>query len=164
MQEQYKGTIYIIKSEALLQRIALLKEIKTDVKTCHTEFFLHKSEMLTKAQRLKEQIDAVQNDLMDNVFSKFDFKHRCSGHKITINRHIARLQRYVHKYDQPAITSLQFLSCIKADSLPQIHLTLHTSQLFMTESFDKEDVSNPNHGERKPTHRKSLSAETDVCS
>ncbi|XP_065943829.1 uncharacterized protein [Magallana gigas] len=45
------------------------------------------------------------------------------------------------RHVQPAFTfsALQFLSSIKK-ALPQIHLTLHTSQLSMTESLNKEDV------------------------
>ncbi|XP_065937853.1 uncharacterized protein [Magallana gigas] len=56
-------------------------------------------------------------------------------------RHIVRLRRYEHRYVQPAFTfsALQFLSFTKT-ALPQIHLTLHTSQLSMTESLNKEDV------------------------
>uniref|UniRef100_K1PLM2 Tripartite motif-containing protein 3 n=1 Tax=Magallana gigas TaxID=29159 RepID=K1PLM2_MAGGI len=55
-------------------------------------------------------------------------------------RHIVSLQRYVYIYEQRrVIRPLQFLSSIKT-ALPQIHPTLHTSQLSMTESLNKEDV------------------------
>ncbi|XP_065932147.1 uncharacterized protein [Magallana gigas] len=140
-RQQHRGTIHTIRSEALFYRPVLLTEIKADVKTCHTEFSPLQSEMLTNAQKLKDLIDYVVYDLLNNVFCYFDFKHRCKKQKIKMIRHIVRLRRYEHRYVQPAFTfsALQFLSFTKT-ALPQIHLTLHTSQLSMTESLNKEDV------------------------
>nr|XP_034321345.1 uncharacterized protein LOC117687955 isoform X1 [Crassostrea gigas]XP_034321346.1 uncharacterized protein LOC117687955 isoform X1 [Crassostrea gigas] len=140
-RQQHRETIHTIRSEALFYRPVLLTEIKADVKTCHTEFSPLQSEMLTKAQRLKDLIDKVVYDLLNNVLCYFDFKHRCEKQKIEMIRHIVRLRRYEHRYVQPAFTfsALQFLSFTKT-ALPQIHLTLHTSQLSMTESLNKEDV------------------------
>uniref|UniRef100_K1RP47 Uncharacterized protein n=1 Tax=Magallana gigas TaxID=29159 RepID=K1RP47_MAGGI len=53
-------------------------------------------------------------------------------------RHIATHQRYARLYEQSAIKPLTFL--LKKTALPKIPLTLHTSQLSMTESLNKEDV------------------------
>ncbi|XP_052693110.1 uncharacterized protein LOC128171369 [Crassostrea angulata] len=148
-RQQHRGTIHTIRSEALFYRPVLLTGIKADVKTCHTEFSPLQSEMLTKAQRLKHLIDYVVYDLLNNVLCYFDFKHRCKKQKIKMIRHIVRLRRYEHRYVQPAFTFsvLQFLSFTKTalrknikTALPQRHLTLHTSQLSMTESLNKEDV------------------------
>nr|XP_034319707.1 uncharacterized protein LOC105324223 isoform X3 [Crassostrea gigas]XP_034319708.1 uncharacterized protein LOC105324223 isoform X3 [Crassostrea gigas] len=140
-RQQHRGTIHTIRSEALFYRPVLLTEIKADVKTCHTEFSPLQSEMLTKAQKLNDLIDYVVYDLLNYVLCYFDFKHRCKKQKIEMIRHIVRLRRYEHRYVQPAFTfsALQFLSFTKT-ALPQIHLTLHTSQLSMTESLNKEDV------------------------
>nr|XP_034319690.1 uncharacterized protein LOC117687382 [Crassostrea gigas]XP_034319691.1 uncharacterized protein LOC117687382 [Crassostrea gigas]XP_034319692.1 uncharacterized protein LOC117687382 [Crassostrea gigas]XP_034319693.1 uncharacterized protein LOC117687382 [Crassostrea gigas]XP_034319694.1 uncharacterized protein LOC117687382 [Crassostrea gigas]XP_034319695.1 uncharacterized protein LOC117687382 [Crassostrea gigas]XP_034319696.1 uncharacterized protein LOC117687382 [Crassostrea gigas]XP_03431969 len=140
-RQQHRGTIHTIRSEALFYRPVLLTEIKADVKTCHTEFSPLQSEMLTKAPKLKNLIDKVVYDLLNNVLCYFDFKHRCKKQKIKMIRHIGRLRRYEHRYVQPEFTfsALQFLSFTKT-ALPQIHLTLHTSQLSMTESLNKEDV------------------------
>ncbi|XP_065932107.1 uncharacterized protein [Magallana gigas] len=148
-RQQHRGTIHTIRSEALFYRPVLLTGIKADVKTCHTEFSPLQSEMLTKAPKLKNLIDKVVYDLLNNVLCYFDFKHRCKKQKIKMIRHIVRLRRYEHRYVQPAFTfsALQFLSFTKTalrknikTALPQIHLTLHTSQLSMTESLNKEDV------------------------
>ncbi|XP_065939293.1 uncharacterized protein [Magallana gigas] len=138
-QQQHRGTIHTIRSEALFYRPVLLPGITDDIKTCRTEFSRYQSEMLTKAQRLNDLIDYVLYDLLNNVFCDFDFKHRCLKQKIETNRHIVSLQRYVHMYEQSTFSALQFLSSIKT-ALTQIHLTLHTSQLSMTESLNKEDV------------------------
>nr|XP_034319864.1 uncharacterized protein LOC109619480 [Crassostrea gigas]XP_034319866.1 uncharacterized protein LOC109619480 [Crassostrea gigas]XP_034319867.1 uncharacterized protein LOC109619480 [Crassostrea gigas]XP_034319868.1 uncharacterized protein LOC109619480 [Crassostrea gigas]XP_034319869.1 uncharacterized protein LOC109619480 [Crassostrea gigas] len=140
-QQQYRGTIHTIRSEALFYRPVLMTGIKADVKTCHTEFSLYQSEMLTKAQTLKNRINIVRKDFMCNVFCDFDFKHRCLKQMKEMSRHIVSLQEYELRYVQPEFTfsALQFLSFTKT-ALPQIHLTLHTSQLSMTESLNKEDV------------------------
>nr|XP_034320718.1 uncharacterized protein LOC105326507 isoform X1 [Crassostrea gigas]XP_034320719.1 uncharacterized protein LOC105326507 isoform X1 [Crassostrea gigas]XP_034320720.1 uncharacterized protein LOC105326507 isoform X1 [Crassostrea gigas] len=140
-RQQHRGTIHTIRSEALFYRPVLLPGIKADVKTCHTEFSLYQSDMFKKAQTLKDLIDYVVYDLLNNLLCYFDFKHRCKKQKIKMIRHIVRLRRYEHRYVQPAFTfsALQFLSFTKT-ALPQIHLTLHTSQLSMTESLNKDDV------------------------
>ncbi|XP_065934599.1 uncharacterized protein [Magallana gigas] len=140
-RQQHRGTIHTIRSEALFHRPVLLPRIKTDFKTCHTEFSRYQSEMLTKAQRLKNRINLVRKDFMKNVFCDFDFKHRCLKQMIEMSRHIVSLQEYELRYVQPEFTfsALQFLSFIKT-ALPQINLTLHTSQLSMTQSLNKEDV------------------------
>uniref|UniRef100_K1P850 Tripartite motif-containing protein 2 n=1 Tax=Magallana gigas TaxID=29159 RepID=K1P850_MAGGI len=138
--QQHRGTIHTIRSEALFYRPVLLPRIKTDFKTCCTEFSRYQSEMLTKAQTLKHLIDYIQKDFMCNVFCDFDFKHRCLKQEKEMIIHIVSLQRYVHIYEQRrVIRPLQFLSSIKT-ALPRIHPTLHTSQLSMTESLNKEDV------------------------
>uniref|UniRef100_K1PWI4 Tripartite motif-containing protein 2 n=1 Tax=Magallana gigas TaxID=29159 RepID=K1PWI4_MAGGI len=140
-RQQNRGTIHTIRSEALFYRPVLLPRIKTDFKTCRTEFSLYQSEMLTKAQTLKHLINKVRKDFMCNVFCAFDFKHRCLKQEKEMIIHIVSLQEYELRYVQPEFTfsALQFLSCIKT-ALPQIHPTLHTSQLSMTESLNKEDV------------------------
>ncbi|XP_065929650.1 uncharacterized protein [Magallana gigas] len=140
-RQQHRGTIHTIRSEALFYRPVLLPRIKTDFKTCRTEFSFYQSEMLTKAQTLKHLIDYIKNDFMCNVFCDFDFKHRCLKQKKEMIIHIVSLQAYELRYIQPEFTfsALQFLSSIKT-ALPQIHPTLHTSQLSMTESLNKEDV------------------------
>eukprot|EP00105_Crassostrea_gigas_P041414 XP_019925562.1 PREDICTED: uncharacterized protein LOC109619606 [Crassostrea gigas] len=139
--QQHRGTIHTIRSEALFYRPVLLPRITDDIKTCHTEFSRYQSEMLTKAPKLKNLINKVRKDLKYNVFCDFDFKHRCLKQMIQVSRHIVSLQEYELRYVQPEFTfgALQFLSSIKT-ALPQIHLTLHTNQLSMTESLNKEDV------------------------
>eukprot|EP00105_Crassostrea_gigas_P009812 XP_011424898.1 PREDICTED: uncharacterized protein LOC105326507 [Crassostrea gigas] len=56
-QQQHRGAIHTIRSEALFYRPVLLTGIKADVKTCHTEFSLYQSEMLKKAQTLRHLIN-----------------------------------------------------------------------------------------------------------
>ncbi|XP_034319617.2 uncharacterized protein [Magallana gigas] len=140
-RQQHRGTIHTIRSESLFYRPVFLPQIKADFKTCHTEFSLYQSELLTKAPKLKNLINKVRKDFKCNVLCDFDFKHRCLKQMIEMSSHIVSLQEYELRYVQPEFTfsALQFLSFIKT-ALPQIHLTLHTSQLSMTESLNKEDV------------------------
>uniref|UniRef100_K1QJI6 Tripartite motif-containing protein 2 n=1 Tax=Magallana gigas TaxID=29159 RepID=K1QJI6_MAGGI len=138
-QQQHRGTIHTIRSDALFYRPVLLPGITDDIKTCRTEFSRYQSEMLTKAQKQRDLIDYVLYDLLNNVFCDFNFKHRCLKQKMETKKHIVSLQRYVHMYEQSTFSALQFLSSIKT-VISQIHLTLHTSQLSMTESLNKEDV------------------------
>lgn len=82
--------------------------------------------MVTKAQNMKDLINVVQND-MYGVYCDFDFKHGCLKQMKEINRHLASVQKYVHRYERSAISPLQFLKdCLR---LPQMQLTLHTNQL-----------------------------------
>lgn len=124
-RKQHERTIHTIRSEALFQRSVLQTGIKVDVKTCLTEFSLFQSEMLTKAQRLK--------NLIDKDLHYFDLKHRCLKQKINMNRHLTILQRYEIKYEQSSINPVQFRLSIKTTYFQNVHLTLHTSQLSMTE-------------------------------
>lgn len=140
-RQQSREIFHTIRSETLFYRpLLLLPGIKANIKTCHKKFSLHQSEMMAKAQTLKEIIDIVKHDFMINEFCDFDFIHRCAKQKMKITKYITSIQRYVHKYEQFEISPLQFLSSIKTAQLPQIHLTLHTSQLSMTESLNKEGV------------------------
>ncbi|XP_065928764.1 uncharacterized protein [Magallana gigas] len=139
-RQQHRGTIHTIRSEALFYRPVLLSRIKTDFKTCRTEFSLYQSEMLTKAKTIKHLIDYIEYYFLCNVFCDLDFKHRCLKQKKTMIIHIVSLQRYIHIYEQRrVIRPLQFLSSIKT-ALPQIHPTLHTTQLSMAESLNMKGV------------------------
>lgn len=82
-RQEQQESIHTIRSEALFQRTILLTGIKVDVKTCLTEFDLVRSEMLTKAQRLKNQI----NKHLHHIVAK----HRCLKQKIIINRQLVIL-------------------------------------------------------------------------
>lgn len=124
-RQEHREIIHTIRSEALFQRSVLQTGIKVDVKTCLTEFSLFQSEMLTKAQRLK--------NLIDKDLHYFDLKHRCLKQKINMNRHLTILQRYEIKYEQSSINPVQFRLSIKTTYFQNVHLTLHTSQLSMTE-------------------------------
>lgn len=137
----YRKIFPTIRSETLFYRpLHLLSCIKVEIKTCHNKTSLHQSKMITKAKTLTKIIDIVKRDFMITESCDFDFKHSCVKQKMKITKYITSLQRYVHKYEQSANCPLKFLSSIKTAQLPQIHITLHTSRLFMTESLNKESL------------------------
>lgn len=140
-RKQTREIFHTIRSETLFYRpLLLLPGIKAKIKTCHKKISLHQSKMITKAKTLTKIIDIVKRDFMITESCDFDFKHRCVKQKMKITKYITSLQRYVHKYEQSANYPLKFLSSIKTAQLPQIHITLHTSRLFMTESLNKESL------------------------
>nr|XP_034331027.1 uncharacterized protein LOC105337770 [Crassostrea gigas] len=141
-RQLHRGIIQTIRSEALFHRHVLMTGLKNDFKTCEAEFSLYPSKMLTKADTLKDLIDDVLYDLLNNVSCDFDFKHRCLKEKIDMQKHIVSLQRYLNIYEQPAFSfsALEFLSTIKKVRLFQIYFTLHTSQFSMSTSLNKKDL------------------------
>lgn len=68
-QQQCKDRLNFIRSEVLFSRCFLLSEIKADVKKCHNNFSEFHSEMLRRAQKVK--------DYLDTISYGFHFKHRC---------------------------------------------------------------------------------------
>lgn len=136
-RQQHREIIHTIRSEILFYRPVLLPRIKADFKTCHTEFPLFQSEMLAKAQELKDLIDKVVIGFVYDVICDFNFKQT-----VKMKRFIVSLQRYVERYEQPAFTfsALQFLSFIKTARLLQLQRSVHIRKLSMTEAVNKEDV------------------------
>lgn len=131
-RKQHRSTIYTIRSTDIYHRSTLLTEIMADFKTCHRKFFHHQSRMLIKAKRSKNGID--------NIVRDFDCKHRCLKQKIEIIKHITNMQKYEIIYEHKAISPVHFISSIKKIYLKKIHLAVHTRQLYVTESLQKNDV------------------------
>lgn len=126
------NTINIIRCESLFLSTVLLKETKADLKTCLTKIQLLKSDMLTKAQQLKEcLIKPLRNCRC---------KHRCLKQMMRMNNHISTLQNYEHIFEQKKNKPVQFLLFIKKTDLPFMFIKMHTSQLSVTESLNKIDV------------------------
>uniref|UniRef100_K1QK09 Tripartite motif-containing protein 3 n=1 Tax=Magallana gigas TaxID=29159 RepID=K1QK09_MAGGI len=88
--------------------------------------------MKAKAKRLKERLDNIRCDV--------DFKHRCRKQRKDVHGYIASIQIYLDRYEKSAIRPLQFLSSIKTTHVTPKHLTLHNSQMSMTESLNKVAV------------------------
>lgn len=120
-RQHHREVIDIIRSDALFYRPVLLKGIKANIKICHTKFSYFHSDMLTKAQRLKDQLDIALWDI--------DVKHVYLKEKINVNLQITRLQKYENIYERSAIKPLQFLktnfmlpTCQVVDSLSTVQI------------------------------------------
>lgn len=122
---------HMIRNDALFYNPLLLQGIEVDFKACHTKF---QSAILTKAQKLKDQINIALRDI--------EHKHRCFKQNIKIKKYLAFLHINEQKYERSANRPIRFLK--EKFYIPQIkfspHLTLHTSQLSFNESLSKKDV------------------------
>lgn len=72
-RQQYREIIHTIRSDTILRRRFILKEIKNDINTCHTQTYDVQSEMQNVAQNMK--------DMLDNWIRKIDSPHRCLNKK-----------------------------------------------------------------------------------
>lgn len=132
--------IQTIRIKTLFSRYILLERIRTEVKDAPTHFSLYQLELLTKAQTLKNFIDYVLYDLSNNVSCEFGLKHRCLKQKFKLRRHLARIQRYIYRNEQSAISPVMSIKSWKNYVIPEKHFSLHTNQFFMTGLFNQKDV------------------------
>lgn len=115
IQEAYKTqreTFHTLRSETLFTRLILMAEIKTDIRTCVRKMFNIRSDPLTRAVTLKRLLDYAHIRNFNYLFFKKVRK---------MNRHIARIQSYEHRYEQFPANSVQFLSFIKNAHLPVVN-------------------------------------------
>lgn len=130
-KDQLDDIIFVLKCETFFNRPVVLTEINTDLKFCQSECPKYQTELLSFAQALKNRIN--------KFWRKFDRKHRCLKQKTKIGRQITSIKNYEQVYEQSALMPVQFLVLIKKTHFPPIHLSLHTSRVFITESLNKEN-------------------------
>lgn len=139
-QKRLKEIIHTIKSVTLFQRSALKTKITADLKTYHTEVGFCLAEMLTKAMKVKDIIDYVQYNLMNNVLSVFDTKHRCLKQTIKMSIYLARIQSYENMHVQSAMKPIHYL--LSKNKHPRTKtFENHTSKLLMSQAINKEMVT-----------------------
>lgn len=129
--DQIRKTINIIKTKVIFHRLALLAEIKSDVKHCKNLFSLFQSDTLKKSQKLKNQVELYLRD--------FEIKHICLKQRIKKNLHT--IQGYELSYEQSAMRPVQFLlssNKTRFNKLEDIHHPRQLSLLFMSESPRKK--------------------------
>lgn len=122
------------------QRSALKTKITADLKTYHTEVGFCLAEMLIKAMKVKDIIDYVQYNLMNNVLSVFDTKHRCLKQTIKMSIYLARIQSYENMHVQSAMKPIHYL--LSKNKHPRTKtFENHTSKLLMSQAINKEMVT-----------------------
>lgn len=126
-----QNMIQTIRIETLFLRHMLLERIKTKMKDVPTHFSFYQSELLTKAQTLKNVIDYVLYD---------GLKHRCLKQKFKLRRHLARIQRYISRNEQSAISPVISIQSWKNYVIPEKHFSLHTNQFSMTALYNIKNV------------------------
>lgn len=139
-QKRLKEIIHIIKSTTFFQRSALMTKINSDFKTFNNVVDHCKSDILCTAMKLKDIIDYVTYDFMNNVFCDIDTEHRCLKQKIKMIKHLARIQSYENMHVQSAMKPIQFLWS-KNKHPRTMTLKNHTSKLSMSQTINKEMVT-----------------------
>lgn len=91
-----------------------------------------RTDISKRASEQKNRIDSIVEDLA--------VKHSCPKMKITIIKHIDRIQKYEHFAEYSATKPVHFLLHKKKITVPKKRRALHTSNVYMTKSFDKENV------------------------
>lgn len=135
-RQQYREIIHTIRSDTILRRRFILKEIKNDINTCHTQTYDVQSEMQNVAQNMK--------DMLDNWIRKIDSPHRCLNKKKELERYFSVLQRFEqndeHSFIRP-VRFLSFLSFFKKKGIQAVnfHITYH-KRLHMTDSIKRKDL------------------------
>ncbi|XP_061186269.1 uncharacterized protein LOC133194303 [Saccostrea echinata] len=139
-RQQHKEIVHNIRSETLYNSFSLLAEIKTDMKTCHTEISNRQSEMLTKAQRLKDLIDTM---IFDVKIRHKTLIHRLQQQKRKMKRNLASIENYEDRSEQSANRPIIFLLFLKKTRVPKIKDTPILTQyalLYLTKRFNTRDV------------------------
>ncbi|XP_062582405.1 uncharacterized protein LOC134244150 [Saccostrea cucullata] len=117
-RKKHREIIHKIRSETLYNSCCLLAGIKADMKICHTEISNRQSEMLLKAQKLRNPINIVIFDQIANRPIKF----------------IMLLKRTrVHKIkDTPSLTRCTLICLIEEINIEEVTDLLFKIQLIET--------------------------------
>lgn len=132
-RQQYQEIIHTIRSDTILSRRFILKEIKKDINTCHTQTYDIQSEMQNVAQNMK--------DMLDNWIRKIDSPNRCLNKKKELERYFSVLQRFEQNDEHSYIRPVQFLSFIKKTDMQDVkfHKPYH-KRLYMTDSINRNNL------------------------
>lgn len=132
-RQQYGGIIHTISSDAILSRRFILKEIKNDIKTCHSQTNNVQSEMQNVAQNMK--------DSLNNWIMKIDSPHICLNKKKELERYFSVIQRHEQRYEHSYIRPVRFLSFIKKTGIHAVYFRItYNKGLFVTDSIKRKDV------------------------
>nr|XP_022336321.1 uncharacterized protein LOC111132790 [Crassostrea virginica] len=88
----YSETIYSLRGETIYNRRVMLEGVRHDLKTGHKAVTI-------RGQSMSGMIGQVPKDKIDEVLAG-DLEDRCIIQKTRMTRHMTRLLRYVHRYEQ----------------------------------------------------------------
>lgn len=159
--QQHEKTICTIRSEALLYRKELLKEIIADINGCQKTFTQFQSELSLMAEKLK--------NLIDNVIKGFAYQHKCIRQKSKMNGHLTQEQIFEQMYEQSAKRPTRFIlskkHLIKALSSPNL---AHHCKLYIIKSSNTNGVTEvlskikvTNEGQRQVRHERLFKSISD---
>ncbi|XP_062573499.1 uncharacterized protein LOC134235382 [Saccostrea cucullata] len=134
-QKQYQQRIVLVKSETMLHNLGIQSGINSDFRSCQTEISKLQKNMKIKAERLKDQIDIILEDVMEDFRAKL--KCYFNSEQKEKRRHIRSIQQRVHRSEVLANRAIQFLLFFKKTNVFNINDTLSTS-IKIGQSLGKE--------------------------
>ncbi|XP_062620138.1 uncharacterized protein LOC134281723 [Saccostrea cucullata] len=133
-RQQHRKTIQNIRSEILYKSCFLLKEIITDLESCHKAVVKLQFRMLERAQKLKNLIDSIVFDVE-------------SGHKSFIYRFLKEKRKKVifiehceYRSEELPNKPVKFLPFLKINYLPKLQDTLQCVLPSLTEEINRHDL------------------------
>ncbi|XP_061186267.1 uncharacterized protein LOC133194301 [Saccostrea echinata] len=139
-RQKHREIVHNIRSETLYNSCCVLAGIKTDLKACHKEICNRQSEMLIKAQKLRNLIYTVMCDV--KIRHK-RFMYTLQQQRRKINKHLASIENFEHRSDQSANRPLEFLIVLKKNRVHKIKDTPNLTQyalVCLNEEINMEDV------------------------
>ncbi|XP_078312228.1 uncharacterized protein LOC111133281 [Crassostrea virginica] len=141
VRRRYSETIYSIRGEAIYNRLVMLKGVRHDLKTGHKAVTI-------RGLSMAGMIGQVPKDKIDEVLAG-DLDDRCIIQKTRMTRHMTRLLRYVHRYEQLSDIMvkkpIKFLRIMtRKVNYPKIQEKLHTQkdqEKLLTQRGKKEMVN-----------------------
>ncbi|XP_061186341.1 E3 ubiquitin-protein ligase arc-1-like [Saccostrea echinata] len=140
-RQQHRDYFHNIRSETLYNSCFFLAGIKTDMKACRSEISNRRSEILSKAQRLKDLIDTVVVDII--VGLRKYMLHRLQNQKRKMKRHLVNIENYEHRSKWSGIRQIKILLFVKKTLDPKIKDNLNLTQhvfLSLSKEINTEDV------------------------
>ncbi|XP_061194958.1 uncharacterized protein LOC133203128 [Saccostrea echinata] len=129
--EQHQEIIFHVKSEIMLYAHSIQSGINSDFKPCQTEILKLQENMVIKAERLKDQIDVVLEDIKK-------LKRYLNSKQKQQRRHISSIQKRVHRSEQLATRAIQFLLFSKNNSFYKINNKTPSASIVQAHSLIKE--------------------------
>ncbi|XP_062600403.1 E3 ubiquitin-protein ligase TRIM63-like [Saccostrea cucullata] len=140
-RQQKREIIHNIRSDILYKSCFLLAEIKFEIKTCPVIVSGKHSDMLMKSQRLKSLIDTMICDFKTQ--QKSFMMYRLNQQNKKMNRHLASIGNYEHRFEQLGKMPVKFLLFLKKTLVFKIKGIPTLSQhilLSLTKEINMDDV------------------------
>ncbi|XP_061165831.1 uncharacterized protein LOC133174754 [Saccostrea echinata] len=142
-QKQHQQRTVLVKSEIMLHNRGIQSGINSDFRSCQTEISKLQKNMIIKAERLKDQIDIVLEDVTEDTRVKL--KCYFNSKQKQQRRRIRSIQKRVCMTEQLANRAIQFLLFFKETNVFNINDTPSTSIVTvhsLSEEINKANVFN----------------------
>ncbi|XP_062582404.1 uncharacterized protein LOC134244148 [Saccostrea cucullata] len=140
-RQEHRNTLHNIRSETFYNSCCLLVGIRSDIKNFHGEISNNQSNMIKKAQKLRNLIDVVMYDVKIG-HKRFIQSLQQQKRKIAI--HLASIENFELRSEQLANRPLKFLMFLKRTCIQKLKDTLnltHYALVCLNEDINIEDVT-----------------------